>query len=493
MRQRSTSDRLWKGAEGSMAVVCAVAMVVLLGLGSLAMDVGQISNERSELQNTSDASAMAAARALIVEDVVNRVITRDSSAAVTAATTAIKTEAANRGFIWDPNGYDITIKFANWADHATGGGTWTEIPLGSVNASNANAVEITLKRASTKNYGPVTNTLGGIVGSNITEVTTSARAYMGYTYSVYSATVQIPLALPEIGPNSPIIASNQRPGWWEQVFGPAEALADAPKALKFQDNGGTNTLPGLQSSDSFNLDAQQPYLFTCGSGDSVPQTIYDILDRIPNPTHSGSINYVASLKLGDQIYARSEFCWGAGYIGPIFQRLQTAYNAKKDGSGRWRVTLPVYGLHRNPLKPSWTSLGTGIGSLARLLTPWPSEAQACYTMKPPNIYVNGFANVDITGVAYNPSCQSCGSSGGGSYTGYSNPKDCMQRNSSSCWNTNYVTMQAVPVNSTIIPGSASGTSYGNVGGQGGGLSNKEMNASALPDTGAFATIPKLIK
>ena len=294
--------------------------------------------------------------------------------------------------------------------------------------------------------------------------------------------------MPETGTNSPIIASNQRTGWWERVFGPAEALAATSKTIKWQDNGGTNTLTGLQSGDNFALDGTQPYLFTCASGDSVPQTIYDILDRIPSPSHNGQTgkNYVTSLKLGTRSMPVVSSA-GAPPIGPIFQRLQTAYNAKKDASGRWRVTLPVYGLHHNPLKPSWTRLGTGIGSLARLLTPWPSEAQACYTMQPPNIYVNGFVNVDITGVAYNPNCQSCGSSGGGSYSGYKNPKDCMQKNSASCWNTNYLTMKSVYDASTIIPG------IPNVGGQGGGLSNQEMNASGIANAGAYATVPKLIR
>ena len=159
MRQRSVSNKLWKGSEGSMAVVIALSMVGLLGLASLAIDVGQIYTERSEMQNTSDAAAMAAARALIVEDTVNRDISRDYVAAQTAANNAIKTEALNRGLTWDPTGYDISIKFANWADHASGGGTWTEIAQGSVNTSNANAVEVAVTRSSDKTGSTYTHSL----------------------------------------------------------------------------------------------------------------------------------------------------------------------------------------------------------------------------------------------------------------------------------------------------------------------------------------------
>ena len=68
MRRKSNSGRLMMmDSEGSIAVVVALALVVLLGIGSLAIDIGQIATVRSELQNTADAAAMAAARALIVE------------------------------------------------------------------------------------------------------------------------------------------------------------------------------------------------------------------------------------------------------------------------------------------------------------------------------------------------------------------------------------------------------------------------------------------
>ena len=73
MRRKSNSGRLvMTGSEGSIAVVVAIAMVVLLGAASLAIDVGQIVTVRSELQNTADSAAIAAARALIVEDTANQ-------------------------------------------------------------------------------------------------------------------------------------------------------------------------------------------------------------------------------------------------------------------------------------------------------------------------------------------------------------------------------------------------------------------------------------
>lgn len=53
--------RLKNDEDGATAVVVALSLIVLFGFGALAVDVGQIYQERRELQNGADASAMAAA------------------------------------------------------------------------------------------------------------------------------------------------------------------------------------------------------------------------------------------------------------------------------------------------------------------------------------------------------------------------------------------------------------------------------------------------
>src|SRR6476620_4978697 len=47
--------------RGATGVLVAVMMLVLIGAGALAVDVGQIYAERAQLQNAADAGAMAAA------------------------------------------------------------------------------------------------------------------------------------------------------------------------------------------------------------------------------------------------------------------------------------------------------------------------------------------------------------------------------------------------------------------------------------------------
>mgnify|MGYP000270931496 CR=1 FL=1 len=56
LSQRSDRER------GAVGVLVAVMMLVLIGAGAMAVDVGQIYAERAQLQNVADAGAMAAAQ-----------------------------------------------------------------------------------------------------------------------------------------------------------------------------------------------------------------------------------------------------------------------------------------------------------------------------------------------------------------------------------------------------------------------------------------------
>jgi Flp pilus assembly protein TadG len=500
-----------KGAEGSMAVVIALAMVAFLGMASLAVDMGHLYTVKNEMQNNADAAALAAARALIHEDMStdNRDTYRDASGAVNAAMAVLQQASTLQGLASMPDGSrnDVDITFGTWNEHAIGS-KWTNIGNSTAvpPSSTANAVQVTLRRAAGTAYGPVTNFFAGVFGSGTSEVAATSRACMGYAYSVYAGTVELPVALPATGPISPL-ASAGNSSWWAGIFGPSEAVATTTKTIVFKDSGGyyvpgstpTNVNTGVTSANP--LDPRQVYLFTVGQSDPVPGTLTDILEKIYTPNKTGSILHVDKLALGTQIYARSEFRYGIQYIGPIFQRLQKAYNYKTTGNANtappagtpWRVTMPVYGSTHNPLVTQ--GYKNGFMSLARLLAPWPSEVYACYTMPPPTIFVNGFVNADIVGVTYTSSCDDCSYTFpkkitspapiSGSTT-YQNKLDCLARLSSSVWNANSMTVKNVTSVSTIIPG------IPNVAGEAGGLSAKEMNSAATTNVGAFASVPKLI-
>jgi Flp pilus assembly protein TadG len=479
--------RLVEGAEGSAAVMAALVLVALLGAASLAIDMGQLYTVRNELQNNADAAALAAASSLIQDYGAGAV--RDSYKATQAALLVAQRQSQLSGqeAVPDADRNDLAIIFGEWNVKAGSPDVaWTEIGPSCGSYSNANAVKITLRRAAGTAYGPVANFLATVLGYNTSEVGATATAYLGYTTETPTGTVQVPLALP----TDIVVSSKAHSGWFASLLGPREATASTKKTYTFKDTGGGNVDNGVTEADP--LDPAHAYLFTVGQNDSVPGTLWDILNRIYDPSYtSGNPVAVGNLKWGQQIYPRSEFMYGKSYISPIFQRLQWAYNYKTTGNKntapapgtRWRVTLPVYSTTAHPLAFQHPHRGV----LARLLGfISPAEAYACYTMPPPKAYITGFVNADITNVTYSSSCDDCSYTFPKTISGhkYNNKKDCLTNYSNSTWNKNTVTLENVTDGDTAPPS--------NGGSLSGGLSNHDINPSGATK-GAFASVPRLVK
>ena len=489
--------KLIKRTEGSVAVIAALGLVAFLGLVSLAIDMGRLYTTKNELQNVADAAALAATGSLIHDYGAGAV--RDAAAAQQAALTVAQRQSQLSGqdAVGNADRNDLNIIFGAWNIYTGNPATaWTEIGSSCSSTSNANAVKVKIRRASGTVYGPVANFFGGILGLNTSEVSATAIAYLGYTIGVPTGGVQLPLALPSTGPSSPLV-SNGRTGWFASLFGPSEAVASAPKTIKFRDTGGAtvtvNSSKKIPTSPIAALDANQGYFYTPKANpsvNSVPNTIKNIIKKIYTPSLTGTATvpvFVGDIKVGQQIFPASEYPWGSSNMKPIFDNLKAAYNAKKDASGKWRTTLVVHG----PLGTSSLPQKTGFMSLARLLTPfWPSEAFACATIQPPTTFAKSFVNVDIIAVT-----SGTGDDGNYTYpktiatpvpasgtTTYTNQKDFLNRFPTSTWNVNTVTIQTVTDASTVSPpGSTSG-----------GPSNQGVNPGAPPNTGAFADLPVLV-
>jgi hypothetical protein len=460
--------------------MAALGLLAFLGIASLAIDTGQIYYARNQLQNAADSAALAAA-ANLIKDAGGGVAERDANAASQAAMTVAQRQSQLSGLpALDPGARtDLTLTFGEWNVNAGNPQTaWTEVGSTCSSNSTANAVKVQLRRGAGLAYGPVTNFFACVFGANTSEVAASAIAYLGYTTSVGTGTVQVPLALP----SSIVTASSGHSGWFARLLGPRAAVA-ATKTLKFKDTGGSQVTSSVPTSPAAALDSNQPYFYTVGPSDSVPNTIKDILKKVYTPSYtSQNPVVVASLKVGQQIYPRSEYPWGRSYIGAIFQNLKQAYNYKKDPSGKWHTTLAVFG----PKTVASLPMKTGFMTLARLLTPfWPSEAFACTTMNPPTIMVTGFVNVDVIGVtANNTTCDDCTSyrpANNGTY--YSSKKDCLTNKPDSTWNANTVTVENVTDASTVTP----------TGSLSGGPSNQTINPGAPASVGSLAAIPRLVK
>jgi Flp pilus assembly protein TadG len=483
-----------KQTEGATAIIIALALFALIGVASLAIDMGQLYSVRNELQNVADAAALAGAGQLIQKDASGNAV-RDSDLAKSTAIQVAQTQSQLQGqaAVADGARDDLIIHFGAWDLTAANPSlAWADLGTSVPGTSNANAMRVTINRGAGTIFGPVSNVFAQIMGFPTSAISASATAYLGFTSGVQKGAIQVPLALPGTGPNSPLVASNGRAGWFARLLGPSEAVATTTKTLTFKDTGGSTVSNNVPTSPAAALDSNQAYLYTVGQNDSIPGTIKDILTKVYNPTYTSSNPvYVADLKRGQQIYPRSEYPWGRSNIGPIFQKLQQAYNAKKDANGKWRTTLVVHGP-----KPTASLPGkAGFLSLARLLAPfWASEAYACTTVNPPAIIAATFVNADITGVTYNSTTSNDGNytypttiatppPASGSTT-YASKKDFLTRYPNSTWNLNTVTITNVTDASTVSPpGSLSG-----------GPSADKINTAAPANVGSFAgNVPMLVQ
>ena len=290
-------------------------------------------------------------------------------------------------------------------------------------------------------------------------------------------------------------------------------MATTTKTLTFKDTGGANVANTVPTSPVANLDPNQGYWFTGSSGNTVPDTIKNTLAKIYTPSLTGTSSVpvlLPDLKVGQQVYPRSEYCWGRSYIGPIYQNLQKAYYYKTTGHSNtappantpWITTLAVHGLRTASLPRQG-----GFMSLARLLTLFsPTQAYACATITYPAISVYGFAKVEITDVQYNSTTSEDGdkkppntsttmtypitipitANTPAPLTGtnrYTSKKDFLIRYPKSTWNLNKVTIKSfTDVSSVAPPGSTTG-----------GPSNETINPNATPGTGMLNYSAVLVK
>jgi Flp pilus assembly protein TadG len=451
--------------EGAAAVIIAITLFVLIGAASLAIDIGQLNTVRNELQNVADAAALAGVTQLIQDQA--GVAVRDSSKALTAAVQVAQTQSQLQGLppVADGARDDLTIHFGIWDIYAANRSlAWTDLGTTCASDSNANAMLVTVKRASGNIFGPVSNLFAQVLGYSTSEVAGTATAYLGYTTAAGTGTVTVPLALPQT------VLSAMMPkhdSWFARLFAPREAFATT-RSLTFKDLGGQSWYTGDMNKPLF--DTSQAFLFIVNSSDSVPGTVVSNLQQY----YTSGGTPVRSMKRGDRVYALSEYQW-ASNIKTIFSAFKSAYDKKKNASGSWRINTALYS-STNPLAQKKSTFPW---YLVKRLLPGVTEAYACHTYWTDNytggggktpIYVDGFANVDITNVTYKSDCLTVGM-----------PDQVTNLNS--CRNTCSVTVSVPTDQSTLSPpGSVSG-----------GPDNKHITTGAAANVGAFATQPRLVK
>ncbi|OGR29468.1 MAG: hypothetical protein A2139_06350 [Desulfobacca sp. RBG_16_60_12] len=440
--------------EGAAAVIIGLTLFGLVGATSLAIDMGHLYTVRNQLQNVADAAALAGV-AQLIQDQGGQAV-RNSDLAKQAAIQVAQTQSQLQGqtAVADGDRNDLTIHFGTWDIYVGNpANAWVDLGESVGSGSNANAMQFSIKRNGETVFGPVTNLFANIFGKPNSDIAASAIAYLGYSYSAGPGTVTVPLTMP-----ATVLAGmqTQRDSWFARLFAPRQAQATA-NSLVFKDLGGSTFYQENLYKPYY--DTTKAYLYTVDNNDSVPSTVINNLKKYY--TTGGTA--IRPMAVGTRLYPLSEYQW-AGNIKSIFSAFKSAYNAKKDASGNWRVHVPVYST-TNPLARHRSDF---LWRLARNLLPGVTEAQACFEFPASGypsggtIYVSEFANVDITNVTYNSDCLTVAMPG-------------QVTNPDSCRNTNSVSITVPTHVDTVSPGGSS------------------SGGPTLAGAGAIVTTPKLVK
>jgi len=281
-------------SRGAVAVMTAIFMVVLLAMGAAAIDIGHALVARNELQNVSDAAALAGDRALAIiyqgmtpAAQQSYVVTAGNRATVVAAAqaTAVANSAA---------GVPITV---NAADIAFG--TWNFATRTFTATNNTpTAVRVIARRDSAAN-GPISTFLGSVIGMSSVSVNAVATANLGPLNSV----------LPPATMNAPFGISQF---YFNSGFGCGSQVQFAPN------NAGTpQSCAGWTTFDqSFNANHMK-----------------SIVDGMNNGTYTSPATTAGQTSLN----------FGNGNIGAAWSRLVTLFNTMTANGNTWDAVIPVYG------------------------------------------------------------------------------------------------------------------------------------------------------
>lgn len=185
-------QKLAKDERGAMAIIVAMSLTALVGFTGAAVDLGSIYSSRAELQNATDAAALAAAATMIAYDEDMQAIAQPGESLSQAHTftgkhTVVQMTPADPE---DPEGDKVPVnvpmvmleddfEIGRW-NHELGDFEETGF---SDDPNDLTAVRIRLRRDSLAN-NPITTFFAKMAGLDNVELQTSTVAFLGYAGSV---------------------------------------------------------------------------------------------------------------------------------------------------------------------------------------------------------------------------------------------------------------------------------------------------------------------
>jgi Flp pilus assembly protein TadG len=276
--------------RGVTAVTVAIFLTVLLAMGAAAIDIGHALVARNELQNVSDAAALAGTRALgiiyegmTIPEQQSYVLTSGDQATIVAAVQATANANSAAGVAITINPSDIQIGTWNLA-------TRTHTPT----INQPKAVRVLARRDASSN-GAISTFLANVMGMSSVSVGAVATADMTAVGQTAPGQLDVPFAISE---------------FYFTQFGCGDAI-------QFYPNNGTP-----QACAAWHTFDQSP---------SNANTLRNIIDGMaagtyqsPATTPGDTLNFIN------------------GNVASAFPNLINLYNLKKDANGNWDVFVPVY-------------------------------------------------------------------------------------------------------------------------------------------------------
>ena len=319
---RSTSPHLKRitNQVGATAILVGLLMVVFVGLAALAVDIGHLYLVRNELQNASDAGALAGARVLYNEDGTE--VNEDANATAYDATVANMSEKTSVDVHWNgDNSGDIERGHWSFAARTfTPNNSTDPVDLWNVTAEELdanvdfiNAVRVRARRQDT----PAASFFGRIFGYDHFILSAESVAYIGFAGTLAPFDADQPIAICQesiledgiytcnIGRmiNSGVNEATNETGGWTSFYQGDDAC-----------QGGTN--------------AQEVRSLVCGEGNPEPL----ILGK--NMATSG------------------------GEISPAFRRFRQCWETQTGRATSWTITLPVVECPSNNMGTCARMVGT---------------------------------------------------------------------------------------------------------------------------------------
>jgi Flp pilus assembly protein TadG len=290
-----TSDTALKSRlndqRGAVAAIVAVALLALLAMAALAIDIGHAMVARNQLQNASDAAALAAARRLgVIYDGMSGSLT--GYTLTNAEIASIKNAASVAGADNQAAGVTVTVN-----DNDIAIGNWTAATRTFTPTTVLpRAVRVTTRRDGTAN-GPISTFLAGIIGATSLSVTAVATAQLNPAGTMAPGDMDAPLGISEFFFNS--------------GFGCGSTIQFSPSVP-----GNPQTCAGWQAfNQNFNAANVRSIIRGMTDGSYTP----------PQAQAGGtSLNF------------------GNGNIGSAWADLVTLWQTRVAQNGAWDAQLPVY-------------------------------------------------------------------------------------------------------------------------------------------------------